>query len=98
MRRLRAWLLPFARLFSKQRGDSELKEELESHLATHGEDNLRAGMSPEQARRMAVLKLGGIEQTKERYRERRTLPPLESLWQDLCFAKGDLSPPVEFMF
>ena len=87
MRRLRAWLLRFARLFSKQRGNSELVEELESHLAMHVEDNLRAGMSPEQARRTAVLKLGGIEQTKERYRERGSLPLLESLWQDLRFGE-----------
>jgi hypothetical protein len=41
MRRLRAWLLRFARRFSKQRGDSELLEELESHLAMHVEDDSR---------------------------------------------------------
>jgi hypothetical protein len=38
----------------------------------HTADNLRAGMSPENARRDALLKLGGVEQTKESYRELRS--------------------------
>ncbi len=40
-------------------------EELESHFQIHIEDNLRSGMGPEEARVRALLKLGGIEQTKE---------------------------------
>jgi hypothetical protein len=40
---------------------------------------------PEEARRVALLKLGGMEQAKESYRERRGLPLLESLLQDLRF-------------
>jgi len=51
----------------------------------HIEDNVRAGMAPEEARRQALIKLGGMEQTKERYRERRGLPWLESLVQDVRF-------------
>ncbi len=50
------------------------------------EDNLRAGMSPEEARRTALVKLGGLEQTKQAYRERGTVPFFESVWQDLRFA------------
>jgi hypothetical protein len=42
-------------------------------------------MSPEEARRHAVIKLGGIESTKEDYRDRRGLPVLETLMQDLRF-------------
>jgi predicted permease len=85
MRPLRAWLLRLGGLFHRRRRDSELADELESHLAMHVEDNVRAGMSPEEARRAALLKLGGVEQTKESYRERRGLPLLETLWQDLRF-------------
>ena len=48
--------------------------ELESHLQMHIEDNLRAGMSPQEARRQALIKLGGIEQTREAYRERQSSP------------------------
>src|SRR4029077_21152434 len=59
--------------------------EMESHLQLHIEDNLRAGMSPVQARREAIMKLGSIEQIKENYRERRGLPLLEVFLQDLRF-------------
>jgi predicted permease len=51
----------------------------------HVEDNLRAGMTPAEARRQAMLKLGGLEQTKESYRDRRGLPWLETLAQDVRF-------------
>ena len=85
MRGLRAWLLRLGGLFQRRRQDRELADELESHLAMHIEDNVRVGMRPEDARRAALLKLGGVEQTKESYRERRGLPLLETLWQDLRF-------------
>ncbi|MGC0774580.1 MAG: ABC transporter permease [Candidatus Acidiferrum sp.] len=85
MRQLRAWLMRLVGLFGKDRRDRELSAELESHLQMHLEDNLRAGMSQAQARREALMKLGGIEQTKEDYRERRGLPILEVFWQDLRF-------------
>src|SRR5213593_384306 len=85
MRRLRAWFLRLAELFNKERRDRELAEEIESHLQMHIEDNLRTGMGPEEARREALIKLGGIEQTKESYRDRRGLPMLETLMQDLRF-------------
>ena len=85
MRTLRAWLLRFAGLFSRQRRDSELAAEMESHLQMHIEDNLQCGMTPEEARRQALIKLGGVEQTKESYRDRRGLPFLETLLQDIRF-------------
>ena len=71
MRELRAWCLRFAGLFRKERRDCELAEELESHLQMHIEDNLRSGMNPAEARRQALIKLGGVEQTKENCRDRR---------------------------
>jgi putative ABC transport system permease protein len=85
MRRLRAWFLRVSGLFGRERRDREFAQEMESHLLMHIEDNLRAGMSPEMARREALMKLGGIEQTKENYRDRRSLPLLETLLQDLRF-------------
>jgi hypothetical protein len=72
-------------LFRRERLDRELNDELAAHLEMHLADNLRAGMSPDNARRDALLKLGGVEQTKESYRERRGLPLLESLLQDVRF-------------
>ena len=44
------------------------------------------GMSPDEARRQALIKLGGVEQTKERYRDRRGLPLVETALKDLRFA------------
>jgi predicted permease len=85
MRKLRAWLARFKGLFRKAARERELAAELESHLQMHIDDNLRAGMSPEEARRVAVMKLGGVDQTKEAYRDRATIPFLESVVQDLRF-------------
>jgi putative ABC transport system permease protein len=90
MRRLRESIFRFAGLFNKQRKDRELDEEIESHLQMHIEDNLRSGMTPEEARRQAMIKLGGIESTKEAYRDQRGLPVLETLWQDIRFGARTL--------
>src|SRR6267143_3053280 len=86
MRRLRAQWWRIRGLFRKRQLDSEFAAEMESHLQLHIEENMRSGMSPAEARRQALIKLGGIEQTKEIYRERRGLPFLETLFQDLRFA------------
>src|ERR687888_201962 len=86
MRRLRECILRFGGLFSRRRKDRELDEEIESHLQLHIEDNLRFGMTPEEARRQALIKLGGIESTKEAYRDQRGLPVLETLWQDIRYS------------
>jgi predicted permease len=85
MRTLRAWLLRLSGVFRKDRREHELAAEMESHLQLHIEDNLRAAMNSEEARRRALIKLGGLEQTKENYRDRRGLPLLETLFQDLRF-------------
>src|SRR2546428_6651731 len=86
MKLLRALLFRLGELFQKDRRERELSAEMESHLQMHIEDNLRAGMSTAEARRQALMKLGGVEQTKENYRERRGLPLLETFWQDLRYA------------
>src|SRR5438093_8986963 len=90
MRRLREWILRFGGLFNKQRKDRDLDGEIESHLQMHIEDNLRSGMTPEEARREALIKLGGIESAKEAYRDQRGLPVLETLWQDVRYGVRQL--------
>src|ERR1700732_3865516 len=86
MRRLRALLLRFRGLLRKRESDQEFTEELESHVQMHIEDNLRRGMNAQEARREALMKLGGVTQTTESYRERRGVPLVETLLQDLRFA------------
>ena len=90
MRHLRAFLRRVAGLFVRARSERELSEELQSHLQMHVEDNLRAGMSAAEARRHALVKLGGIEQTRQAYRERGTIPVIENLLSDLRYAARQL--------
>ena len=85
MRHLRAWLLRCAGLFRREQGSRDFADEIESHLQMHIADNLRSGMQPEEARRQALIKLGGVQQTKEKYRNRASLPILEMLASDLRF-------------
>jgi len=86
MRKLRAWLLRLWGLPSRDIHDREFAEEIETHLQMHIEDKLRSGMAPEQARREAILKLGGVEMTRQAYREGNSLPFIETLLQDLRYA------------
>jgi predicted permease len=86
MRKLRALGLRLCGAFRANEADREIAAELESHLEMHIEDNVRSGLTPEEARRQALIHLGGLEQTKESWRERRGLPWLETWWQDISFA------------
>src|SRR5690349_14072497 len=83
MRRVREWILRFGGLFNRQRRDQELDEEIESHIQLHIQENLRLGMTIEKARREALIRLGGVECTKEAYRDQRGLPFVETVWQDI---------------
>jgi predicted permease len=66
--------------------DRDFDQELESHLEMLAEDNVRGGMTPEQARRAALIRLGGLESTRQKHRDARGLPALESVLQDLRYA------------
>src|SRR6266850_6775751 len=72
-------------LFRRRRLEDDLDEELRSHLEMAVELNVRKGMSAEDARREALRSFGGIEQTKEIYRDQRGLPMIETTLQDLRF-------------
>jgi hypothetical protein len=65
MKVLRAWLVRLAGMFSRKQSESEFADELDGHLQMHIDDNLRAGMTATQARREAILKLGGVESTAQ---------------------------------
>src|ERR1700676_4238866 len=69
----------------RHRRERELDEELESHLRLLTEETVRRGMNPEDAEHAARREFGGVEQTKEAYREQRGLPLLETLLQDVRF-------------
>jgi predicted permease len=90
MRKLRAWFLRLGGFvigqIDRSQSEQEFDQEMESHLQLHIDDNVRSGMTPQEARRNALIKLGGVAQTREIYRERRSVPALETLFQDLRFA------------
>ena len=85
MRRWRALLLRLGGMFRRRAADDEFTQELDTHLQMHIEDNLHKGMSHQEARRLALIQLGGWTQTQESYRQRRSLPLLETLFADLRF-------------
>ncbi|HEY6187294.1 MAG TPA: ABC transporter permease, partial [Pyrinomonadaceae bacterium] len=70
----------------KRKLERELEEEIQSHLEMQIEEHERQGMSPEEARYAALRKFGGVEQVKERYRHRRSLPIVETIFQDVRYA------------
>jgi predicted permease len=90
MTRLRTLASRLAALFRKQSLRQEFDQELRVHLEMETEQNLRRGMSTEQARRTARLRIGGVDQAKEAWWDQRGLPALESLVQDLGYGLRSL--------
>ncbi len=86
MRKLRAFWIRFTGLLHSRRADHEFSNELESHLAMHVDDGIRSGLSPAEARRRAIVQLGGREQVRQAQRERHGLPWLESALRDVRYA------------
>jgi len=71
--------------FQKPQRDSELEAEVAAHLELATEENLRQGMPADEARRLAMIRFGGVTQAKEQQREARGLPWLDVLMQDVRF-------------
>ncbi len=97
MRRLRALWLRLRGMFGAESADGDLTAELESHLAMHIEDGVRSGLSWQEARRQALIKLGGLEQTKIAHRERRGVPVLETFAQDVKYGLRVLAKSPGFV-
>ena len=70
-------------LFHKDRVDQEFSEEIQAYLDMLTEAKLRQGLSPREARRNALLELGGVEQVEERVREIRMGQFIETAWRDV---------------
>ena len=96
MRTWRAWVRRLVGLVGRARVEREVDAELDAHLQLHIDDNRRLGMTPEQARRDALLKLGGLESARERYRERHTVPLFENIVRDLRYALRSLRRSPSF--
>ncbi len=73
----------FSSLFRKAQLDRDVDQELESYLEMLTREKVEAGIDPEQARRQALIELGGVEQVKERVRQDRVGAGLDTLAQDV---------------
>ena len=91
LRRLRAF-------FGKRGLDADLNEELTAHLDMAIEDNLARGVSPDEARRIALVSIGGLQQAKEKHREARGLMTLDILGQDIRYTLRTLGNERGFTF
>jgi len=83
---IRAWASRTRASLSPRQLDQEFEHELDAHLDMLADENVRRGMSPEEARRAARIRLGGQTQLKEINRELHGLPALETFFQDTRYA------------
>lgn len=72
-------------VFSKRAMDEEFRQELEAHLAMLTEEGIARGMAPEDARRAARVRLGGVEQLRQVHRQQWGLPLIETFLQDIRY-------------
>ncbi len=85
-------------LFFARRVEADLEEEVRMHLEILTEENVRAGMTAEEARRAARIELGGVEQVKEQVREQRLGNCLHSVAADCRFGLRMLRKNPGFTF
>jgi predicted permease len=91
MRKLRALWMRLRVLLGRSPATGEFDAELENHVELHTAEGIRAGLTEAEARRQALVRLGGAEQTRQAYRDRGTLPWLEDLMHDLRYGARMLS-------
>ncbi len=85
MKGLRRFLKKLRNTATRRQPTDRMREEMETHLALLTEEMMRAGHSPEEARRQARLKFGGAEAARENYEAERRWLALEWLMQDVRF-------------
>src|SRR5580704_6621884 len=86
MRSLKRLFARLANLTTRRAQEQRLREEIEEHIAMQTAENIRSGLSPVEARRLAMVKFGGVEGMKEEYRAVRGLLLIENLVQDVRYA------------
>jgi len=80
-----SWLSRLANAFRSRRMDRELDEELRFHMESRKEEMVRQGVSAQEAERTVRRRMGNSLATRERSRDIRLMPWMESLWRDLRF-------------
>ena len=90
MRWIRVLRLRFHSLFERAANERDLEDELRFHLGHQVEQNIAAGMSPEEAHHAALRQFGDLSQRKDECRDARGTRMIESLWEDARFAVRNL--------
>ena len=98
MKFLRRLLIRLSNFVTRRSADQRLQDEIAEHLAFQTEENLRAGMSPAEARRQAAIKLGSAEAIREGHHAEQSLPFIENLLFDLRYAVRMLLRSPGFSF
>jgi predicted permease len=80
------WLRLFGLLWRNEDQERDVDEEFACHLEMRIEDGIRSGMTPAEARRVALIESGGLDSAKEAWRDRRGLPHLEDFGRDIRYA------------
>src|ERR1051326_1402870 len=85
MSSVREWVSRLAAVGRRGRRDRALDEELAFHLDELAREYRRRGMNPDAARAVALREIGGVERTKQAWRDQRSWLPLEELLQDVRY-------------
>lgn len=96
MELLREWILRMRAFFRKRALDRDFEDEVSSHIEQAVKENVERGVDPNEARREALVRFGGIEQAKEIHRAARGAPFLDSILQDLRYAVRTLRKDRSF--
>ncbi|HSJ08504.1 MAG TPA: ABC transporter permease [Longimicrobiales bacterium] len=92
----RGWLSRLMGVFGRDGSADDARAEMEAHLEMETEENMRRGMSPDAARRAALLASGGLTQAVDAVRDQRGLPWLESIAADVAYAMRALRHSAAF--
>jgi predicted permease len=98
MRRLRRFLNRLSGSVTRRHDESRLREELDAHLQMQTAENVRAGMSPDDARRQAILEFGPVESIKDRWRDEQRLPAMDDWLLDVRYAFRQIRKAPVFAF
>jgi predicted permease len=96
MSALRQLLQRLLSLFRTETINAEVSREMAAHIAIATDENLAKGMSPGEARRQALIRFGGIQQARDQHHAARTIPALETLFQDLRYTARTLRRDAGF--
>jgi predicted permease len=81
-----SWL----RIFRRKQSDAEVEAEIDLYLAEETAENMECGLSRDEARRQARIKLGNPQRVRESLRQQNTIMTFDNLWRDLRYATRTL--------